>query len=42
VTESLDHPHEQPAVLVVGLADQDSCHISMIGEPRVISGVRAV
>jgi hypothetical protein len=31
VAQSRDHPLEQPADISVGLADQDPCHVRMIG-----------
>jgi hypothetical protein len=42
VAETGDHPLEQSPNLIMGLADQDSRHVSMIGQARGISGVRMV
>jgi hypothetical protein len=42
VTETGDHALEQSPDFIMGLADQYSCHVSMIGQARGISVVQAV
>lgn len=42
VAETGDHTLEQSPDLIMGLADQYSCHVSMIGRARRISGVQVV
>jgi hypothetical protein len=42
VTQTGDHALQQPPDVIVGLADQDSCHVPMIGWARWISGGQAV
>jgi hypothetical protein len=42
VAETGDHALKQLPDFIMGLADQYSCHVSMIGQTRGISGVQAV